>query len=226
MISVMPSTQLPLKQLPSMPNIMKYLRTAFITKFILINLDKVFSSTSSKPRLSESAHVANPHIPGLSVTGIRVENELQKHIENPDHRKMLPHYKRHQLLTIAAQDAEKSRNHWHAKKAEISEKLKKSGRKTGSTFSNILSKIPTTLESEHKHAKKMKNEPMQILLDVARDSAIHHQHGHLQDHDVKDINRIKFPTSRRLGYITPKASPPTSPSRKHRLNIHDLPNSP
>lgn len=188
-------------------------------------LGSVISSTSS-PGIPESAYRANPNLHGLSKTGIQVEKDLQKHIDQATRTGMPTRHKRTQLLAQAARDAEKSRNHWHVKKIKLDEKLQKAGRGKDTKLGSVLKRIPGSLESKHQHATKMRNEEMQKLIDIASDSKIHERQGHFNSNDRQLIRKVRFPESRELGYITPEASPPRGLSRGSDLRVEDLPPSP
>lgn len=202
----------------------RFVIRACLTLLLHSNLSSS-SSPSHPDTINQNALRAHPNLPGLSATGKELENVLQKHINDPSST-MLPSHKRYVLLANAARGAEKSRNHWHKEKERLNEKLQKSGRKIDSKIGNILRKIPGFLESKYQRATRKRNEGMQTLIDIAKDSAIHQQHGHLIELHTKRINRMKFSQSRDIGYITPKASPPRDPSRNSDVKIEDLPPSP
>lgn len=173
--------------------------------FLFTFLFSTFTSASSPETLREVANQAHPDLHGLSPTGIQIEHDVQKHIDQSAQlrRPVLPRHKRAGLLELEATSAESARNQWHMKEDDLNKKLQRSNK-----IKKAFSKIPKIgAEAKRKTAEKMKSKEIKKLNDIAKDSTIHHHHGHLIHEDLKVINEVKFPLSRELGYSTPKASP-------------------
>lgn len=200
----------------------------FFLIFLIVLPAMIFqTSTSSFTRKAPDypADEAYPNFPGLSSTGKAIEKKYQKYLKQEDQIINFPCHKRTMLLKEKAEKAEKTRNYYHERKIHLDQKLEKAGRSIHTRKGTIFSKIPLTMEAKRNHAKKKKDENMQILHDIANDTELHIKHNHVLEQERNYINQVKHPDTRRLGYKTPVASPPRDEKDPNPIKIKDFSDS-